>query len=117
MNNRLAGTHKGGNNPFSFDITKFLKKSGPQSIEVAVTDPTDTESISRGKQQLNQEGIWYTPVSGIWQTVWLEAVDKTYIRQVLPSTDIEKKSVKLNFDIAGAKGNEEVKIEVLDDGK
>ena len=117
VNNRLAGTHKGGNNPFSFDITRFLKKSGPQSIEVAVTDPTDTESISRGKQQLNQEGIWYTPVSGIWQTVWLEAVDKTYIRQVLPSTDIEKKSVKLNFDIAGAKGNEEVKIEVLDDGK
>ena len=112
VNNRLVGTHKGGNNPFSFDITKYLKKSGPQSIEVAVTDPTDTESISRGKQQLNQEGIWYTPVSGIWQTVWLEAVNKTYIRQVLPSTDIERKSVKLAFDIAGAKGNEEVKIEV-----
>ena len=117
VNNRLVGMHKGGNNPFSFDITKYLKKSGPQSIEVAVTDPTDTESISRGKQQLNQEGIWYTPVSGIWQTVWLEAVNKTYIRQVLPSTDIERKSVKLAFDIAGAKGNEEVKIEVLDDGK
>ena len=117
VNNRLVGTHKGGNNPFSFDITKYLKKSGPQSIEVAVTDPTDTESISRGKQQLNQEGIWYTPVSGIWQTVWLEAVNKTYIRQVLPSTDIERKSVKLAFDIIGAKGNEEVKIEVLDDGK
>ena len=113
----MVGTHKGGNNPFSFDITKYLKKSGPQSIEVAVTDPTDTESISRGKQQLNQEGIWYTPVSGIWQTVWLEAVNKTYIRQVLPSTDIERKSVKLAFDIIGAKGNEEVKIEVLDDGK
>ena len=112
VNNRLVGTHKGGNNPFSFDITKYLKKSGPQSIEVAVTDPTDTESISRGKQQLNQEGIWYTPVSGIWQTVWLEAVNKTYIRQVLPSTDIERKSVKLAFDIIGAKGNEEVKIEV-----
>ena len=117
VNNRLVGTHKGGNNPFSFDITKYLKKSGPQSIEVAVIDPTDTESISRGKQQLNQEGIWYTPVSGIWQTVWLEAVNKTYIRQVLPSTDIERKSVKLAFDIIGAKGNEEVKIEVLDDGK
>ena len=117
VNNRLVGTHKGGNNPFSFDITKYLKKSGPQNIEVAVTDPTDTESISRGKQQLNQEGIWYTPVSGIWQTVWLEAVNKTYIRQVLPSTDIERKSVKLAFDIIGAKGNEEVKIEVLDDGK
>ena len=48
VNNRLVGTHKGGNNPFSFDITKYLKKSGSQSIEVAVTDPTDTESISRG---------------------------------------------------------------------
>ena len=49
--------------------------------------------------------------------MWLEAVNKTYIRQVLPSTDIERKSVKLAFDIIGAKGNEEVKIEVLDDGK
>lgn len=117
INNRLVGRHKGGNNPFSFDITGYLKKSGVQHIEIAVTAPTDTESISRGKQQLNQEGIWYTLVPGIWQTVWMEAVDKTHIRQVLPSADIEKKSVKLDFNIAGVKGSEALKIEVLEDGK
>lgn len=117
INNRLVGRHKGGNNPFSFDITGYIKKNGVQYIEIAVTDPTDTESISRGKQQLNQEGIWYTPVSGIWQTVWMEAVDKTHIRQVLPSADIEEKSVKLDFNIAGVKGSETLKIEVLEDGK
>ena len=72
VNNILVGKHTGGNNPFSFNITRFLKKDGKQVVELSVTDPTDTESITRGKQQLNQRGIWYTPVSGIWQTVWIE---------------------------------------------
>ena len=98
VNNKLVGSHKGGNNPFSFNITKYLRRNSEQIVEVSVTDPTDTESISRGKQQLNQEGIWYTPVSGIWQTVWIEAVNKTCIKQVLPVADIYKKSVKLSFD-------------------
>ena len=93
VNNKLAGTHKGGNNPFEFDITKFINKSGDQMVELSVVDPTDQESISRGKQQLNQKGIWYTPVSGIWQTVWLEAVNPQHIRQILPEADIHKKTV------------------------
>ncbi len=82
-----------------------------------MVDPTDQESISRGKQQLNQKGIWYTPVSGIWQTVWLEAVNPQHIRQILPEDDIDKKTVKLHLDIAGAKGQENIKVEVMDDGK
>ena len=117
VNNKLAGTHKGGNNPFEFDITKFINKSGDQIVELSVVDPTDQESISRGKQQLNQKGIWYTPVSGIWQTVWLEAVNPQHIRQILPEADIHKKTVKLHLDIAGAKGQENIKVEVMDDGK
>jgi len=117
VNNKLVGSHIGGNNPFSFDITKFLKGSGTQVLELSVTDPTDTESVTRGKQQLNQQGIWYTPVSGIWQTVWLEPVGKTNIQRVLPEANISRKSVTLNLDIAGLSGNETVKIKVLDDGK
>lgn len=117
VNNKLAGTHKGGNNPFEFDITKFINKSGDQMVELSVVDPTDQESISRGKQQLNQKGIWYTPVSGIWQTVWLEAVNPQYIRQILPEADIHKKTVKLHLDVAGAKGQENIKVEVLDKRK
>ncbi len=117
VNNKLAGSHKGGNNPFFFDVTRYLKKSGPQVIEVAVIDPTDTESISRGKQQLDQKGIWYTPVSGIWQTVWLEAVNPIHILQVLPTADINKKTISLDINVAEAKGRETIKIEILDEGK
>ena len=117
VNNKLAGTHKGGNNPFSFDVTKFLKKGGAQLVEVAVIDPTDTESISRGKQQLDPKGIWYSPVSGIWQTVWLEAVSSTHILQVLPTADVHKKTVSLDIGVAKAKGGEKVKVELLDGSK
>ncbi|MDL2221143.1 beta-galactosidase [Parabacteroides sp. OttesenSCG-928-N08] len=117
VNNKLVGSHIGGNNPFSFDITRYLKGGGAQTVELAVTDPTDTESVTRGKQQLNQQGIWYTPVSGIWQTVWLEPVSKTYIRSILPETNIRNKKVTLNFDIAAMRGNETVKVKVLDGGK
>lgn len=114
MNGKLVGSHKGGNNPFSFDITKYLKRGESQVLEVSVTDPTDTESISRGKQQLNQKGIWYTPVSGIWQTVWLEAVNKSHIRQILSESDIHKKHVSLTFDIANSNGDEDMVVELLD---
>ena len=117
VNNKLVGSHKGGNNPFSFNITKYLKRNGEQTVEVSVVDPTDTESISRGKQQLDQKGIWYTPVSGIWQTVWIEAVNKTCIKQVLPVADIYKKSVKLSFDVENSNGKEDITVDLLDNGK
>lgn len=117
VNNRLVGSHKGGNNPFSFDITRQLKSIGTQLLELSVVDPTDKESITRGKQQLNPTKIWYTPVSGIWQTVWIESVHSTHIRNILPETDIAKSIVNLNFDFANLKGDEYLKIKVLDNGK
>lgn len=117
VNNKLAGSHTGGNNPFSFDVTRYLKGSGTQILELSVTDPTDTEPVTRGKQQLNQQGIWYTPVSGIWQTVWLEPVSKSYIKSVLPEPNVRNKSVTLHLDMAGLKGNETVRVKVSDDGK
>lgn len=115
VNGKEVGSHKGGNNPFSFDITSFLNKKGNQVIELTVTDPTDTESISRGKQQLNQGGIWYTPVSGIWQTVWLEPVSRTHIKQVTHSADIDAETVELNVDILNPTGKEKLHV-VLKDG-
>ena len=117
VNDKLVGKHIGGNNPFSFDITKYLNKKGPQVLELSVIDPTDTESNLRGKQQLNQRGIWYTPVSGIWQTVWLETIEKTHIRSVLPIADIKKSIINLTFDVANLKGNEQIEINVKDKGK
>jgi beta-galactosidase/beta-glucuronidase len=73
VNGGLVGDHRGGSDPFGFDITPFLR-AGANEVVVGVTDPTDTGEQPRGKQQLNPRGIWYTPVSGIWQTVWLEPV-------------------------------------------
>lgn len=117
VNGREAGSHKGGSTPFSFDITGHLKRSGEQLIEVCVYDPTDTESNARGKQALEPKGIWYTPVSGIWQTVWMEAVEKTYIKDVRTEADIEDSSVALSFIIGNPSGKEAVSVEVLDGGK
>lgn len=63
--------HTGGFTPFSFDITPALL-NGENELIVKVWDPTDKGPQPRGKQVSKPGGIWYTPVSGIWQTVWLE---------------------------------------------
>ena len=96
VNGLLVGSHKGGYDRFSFDITKYLSPKGSNELVVTVTDPTNTGSQSRGKQQLSQEGIWYTPVSGIWQTVWLEAVShEAYLHEVKITPDIDNKTVSV----------------------
>lgn len=75
INGAYADSHRGGFDPFTIDITEFLQR-GDNEIIVAVSDPTNRGDQPRGKQNLNPEGIWYTPVSGIWQTVWLEQVPR-----------------------------------------
>lgn len=77
INGTQVGSHTGGNLPFSFDITDALK-SGENSLTVKVTDATDTEYQLHGKQVSEPGGIWYTSVSGIWQTVWLEEVPSVH---------------------------------------
>ena len=101
VNGKDVGTHKGGFDPFSFDITDALN-DGKGLLIVKVWDPTDTGSQPLGKQIRNPHGIWYTPVSGIWQTVWMEPVDRqAYIKGVRFKTDFEKKTVECIFDIGG----------------
>lgn len=76
LNGKEIGSHAGGYTPFTFDITPFLGK-GRQALEVRVKDSTDGDGFyPRGKQVLQPSGIWYTAVSGIWQSVWIEAVDR-----------------------------------------
>ncbi len=116
VNGKSVGKHVGGNNSFCFDITKAARIGGSNIVVVSVTDPTSTETATRGKQLLNPRGIWYTPVSGIWKTVWLEPVSATSIRKVVPETKIDG-SVKFDVDLRGAKGNETVRIEVKDGSK
>ena len=79
VNDVKVGSHTGGFTPFSFDITAALSGKGNNQLVVKVWDPTDKGPQPRGKQVSNPEGIWYTPVSGIWQTVWMVAgCRKTY---------------------------------------
>lgn len=79
-NGRLLGRHMGGYNAFTLDATDAL---GPRnSLVVRVHDDTDASFHSRGKQKTRRGGIWYTPQSGIWQTVWLEAVPRHYIESL-----------------------------------
>lgn len=96
VNDILVGSHKGGFDRFSFNITPYLKSNGQQKIVLAVEDATNFSSQPRGKQQINPSGIYYTPVSGIWQTVWLEAVSsEAYLKQVKTTTDIDNSTVSL----------------------
>ncbi len=88
INGTLAGSHKGGSDPFSFDVTDYLKP-GANEIVVKVADPTSTGDQPRGKQTLEPRGIWYTAVSGIWQTVWLEPVPELHIAEIRATPDID----------------------------
>ena len=80
LNGKPVGYHKGGYEAFSFDITEFLQEENRLQI-ICFDDLTD-QSYPYGKQTLNRGGMWYTPVSGIWQTVWLESVPENYIRKL-----------------------------------
>lgn len=101
VNGKAVGEHKGGYAPFSFDITGTLR-AGSNELSVAVTDPTDTWTQARGKQVSNPQGIWYTSVSGIWQTVWLEPVAAAAIGRLKLTPDVDKGELALAADVTGA---------------
>lgn len=89
VNGIKVGSHTGGFTPFSFNITTALCAKGNNRLVVKVWDPTDKGFQPRGKQVSNPEGIWYTPVTGIWQTVWLEPVAVKYIEDLSITPDID----------------------------
>ena len=95
VNDTQVGTHRGGYDPFSFDITNVLSGTSDQEIVVSVWDPTDTGTQPRGKQVRKPHGIWYTSVTGIWQTVWIEPVPEAYIKNIKIVPDIDNKSVRV----------------------
>lgn len=94
VNDVKVGEHTGGFTPFYFDITSVLNK-GNNNLAVKVWDPADRGEQPRGKQVSNPNGIWYTPVTGIWQTVWLEPVTTQYITTLKTTPDIDKNSIKV----------------------
>ena len=108
LNNKELGCHEGGYLPFSFDATDVATE-GENLIEVQVIDRLD-KSLAYGKQRKKRGGMWYTPISGIWQSVWLESVPKEYVKglEILPSLN----SVKIKV-FGGAR----CKRIILEDGK
>ena len=117
VNGQHVGIHRGGYDEFSFDITPYLKASGAQEIIVRVFDPTDAGGQPRGKQTLKPGGIMYTPVSGIWQTVWLEPVAPTSIQNLNIVTDIDKNQVKITVNARGTAPATRVGIAIRDGKK
>ena len=87
VNGEKMGSHEGGYLPFSFDITKAVKREGDNLLKVEVMD-TLSKDYPYGKQTKKRGGMWYTPVSGIWQTVWLEEVCDTYIEKIIMTPDL-----------------------------
>ena len=103
VNGQEVGSHRGGYDPFSFDVTDALKKSGPQDIVVAVWDPTDEGTQPRGKQVGKPRGIWYTAVTGIWQTVWLEPVPQAFIAGLRSVPDVDAGLLRLVVQTTGTR--------------
>ncbi len=114
VNGKEVGTHKGGFDPFHFDITEALKE-GKGELVLKVWDPTDKGSQPLGKQIHNPHGIWYTPVSGIWQTVWMEPVNHGgWIQAVHVTTDTEKNEITVDTTMGIAFGNQFASVDVFD---
>ncbi len=117
INDVKIGSHQGGYTPFSFDITPFLLKGQKQKIVLRVWDPSDKGFQPRGKKLNNPRGIWYTPVTGIWQTVWIEPVGINHITAVKTIPDIDQGTVSITATVAYPGENDQVEVKVFDRGK
>ena len=95
INNHYVGENKGGYIPFEIEIQDYIKKDEPNSIIVVVKD-TLNHDYPWGKQKENRSGMWYTPVSGIWKTVWIESVSNDYIKDIKINTTLKDVTIKVN---------------------
>ncbi len=114
LNDIKIGSHKGGYAGFCFNITPYLK-SGEQKLVVKVWDPTTDGYQPVGKQTANPEGIWYTPVTGIWQTVWMEPVNEKHICQLANTPNIDESKLTVSAKTDGTKAGDIIQV-VLKDG-
>jgi len=115
VNNIKVGSHTGGFTPFSFNITSAILAKGKNCVVVKVWDPTDKSSQPRGKQVSKPEGIWYTPVTGIWQTVWIEPVSNAYIESLHITPDIDNHLLIVKTELEGSINADVIEVEVYDD--
>jgi beta-galactosidase/beta-glucuronidase len=116
VNDVKVGSHVGGYTPFSFNITPWLSKAGDQKLVVRVWDPTDKGYQPRGKQVADPRGIWYTAVTGIWQTVWLEPVSTAHLQSLRITPNIDGGNLTVSGQTAGSRPGDQVEVKVYDQG-
>lgn len=116
VNGTEVSTHRGGYVPIEINIGTYLK-DGENEITISCWDPTDEGEQARGKQVSNPSGIYYTSVTGIWQTVWLEEVPLTYVKAYNVVSDIEKKSITVTPEIVNPQPGDQFVLSVKKDGR
>ena len=109
LNDIKIGCHRGGYTSFSLDLTPYLTQ-GEQCLVVRVWDPTDAGPQPRGKQHSAPESIWYTSVTGIWQTVWLEPVGSSRIERLHTTPDIDTRRLEIVPKVEGALEGDVVEV-------
>jgi hypothetical protein len=114
LNGKSIGTHRGGYDAFEVDATGSLNPAGENELIVDVFDPTDAGNQPRGKQVLKPEGIYYTPSTGIWQTVWLEPVPEKHIVSYALRPDVDSSCVRLKVDGSESAGGLQVQVAILE---
>jgi beta-galactosidase/beta-glucuronidase len=117
INDIKVGSHTGGYTPFQFNITPFLNRSGDQKLVVRVWDPTDRGYQPRGKQVSKPQGIWYTAVTGIWQTVWIEPVAKNHITRIKSTPDIDQRRISVQVSTREELAGDYAEVKVKHEGK
>ena len=115
VNDVQIGRHTGGYTHFSFDITPYLK-SGDNTLVVRVEDATNNDFQPRGKQVKDPKGIWYTAVSGIWQSVWIEPVAKARVTDYYAVSDIKAGTMSVSVTTEGLQEGDVVRVKLLDGG-
>ena len=117
VNDILIGSHQGGYTPFSFDITPFLTGSGSQKLVVRVWDPTNKGFQPRGKQVAEPNSIWYTAVTGIWQTVWLEPVSANHMTAIKSIPNIDTETMEVTVNTSDCQSNDWIEVALIDAGQ
>ena len=115
VNDVLVGTHTGGYTHFSFDVTPYVT-GGTNTLVLKVQDGTDNDLQPRGKQVSNPKGIWYTAVSGIWQSVWMEPVAKSHITDYNVVSNIKDSTIDVTVSTEGVQEGDVVKVFLKDGG-
>jgi len=116
VNDIFIGSHQGGYTPFTFNVTPYLNGGSAQKLVVRVWDPTDRSFQPRGKQVSDPNSIWYTAVTGIWQTVWIEPVADNYIASIKSIPNLDAETVEITVQTSGSPSSDVIEVQLLNNG-